>query len=223
MSTPADQRSTPGEPRVLSSEPALGEPHAATGEPPIGEPRALRRDAARNRAAIVAAARSACDEHGGAADVRDIARRAGVGMGTLYRHFPAKEELLAEVLHEQFETWTEAVRRAAAATDPWTALTDFFHQALRGCARQHAVMDSVVGGWCRPSEEAATLGVIIDELLDRANAAGLLRPGVTRADLLLLLQSLGYAVKVTRDDGSWQRLVHISLDGLRAVHTAPVS
>jgi AcrR family transcriptional regulator len=194
-------------------------------EPPSAqrtEYRPLRKDAARNRAAIMAAARSAFNEHGGAADVRDIARRAGVGMGTLYRHFPAKEDLVAEVLHEQFTAWSEAIRTAAAAADPWTALSNFFYQALRGCARQHAIMDSVVAGWSRPSEEAATLGLIVDELLTRAEAASLLRPGITRDDLLLMLQSLSYAVKVTCPESSWKRLVRISLDGLLATHQDPL-
>ncbi|WP_236718308.1 TetR/AcrR family transcriptional regulator [Actinoplanes sp. TFC3] len=168
------------------------------------------------------AARAACDEHGGAADVRDIAQRAGVGMGTLYRHFPCKEDLLAEVLHEQFSAWVARVRTAATAADPWTGLTAFFDQALRGCARQHAVMDCVVAGWSRPSDEIAVLGDIIDELLARARAANLLRPGVTREDLLLMLQSLSFTVKVTPDDKSWTRLVTISLDGLRAHHPTPL-
>ncbi|WP_244876532.1 TetR/AcrR family transcriptional regulator [Winogradskya consettensis] len=199
---------------------------APSGVSPRGEVRPLRRDAVRNRAAIVEAARGALDEHGGTVDVREIARRAGVGMGTLYRHFPAKEDLIAEVLHEQFTIWSATIRTAAATADPWTALTDFFDQALRGCAKQHAIMDSVAAGWSRPSAEAVVLGEIIDELL--ARAAGLLRPGVTRDDLLLMLQSLSCAVRVTQQSGrprdrtAWNRLVRISLDGLRATHSDPL-
>jgi AcrR family transcriptional regulator len=191
-------------------------------------PRPLRKDAVRNREAIVVAARTAVLEHGCEVDVREIARRAGVGMGTLYRHFPAKEDLIAEVLHEHFAGWATAARAAAAATtDPWSALTGFFSSALEGGACRRALMDSVALDRSdrRFDEETAELGAIMAELLARAQAGGLIRPGVTPEDLRLLLHGLGAIVKVTeksRRPGAWRRTAQVALDGLRADHQEPL-
>ncbi|MFI5931059.1 TetR/AcrR family transcriptional regulator [Actinoplanes sp. NPDC051494] len=187
-------------------------------------PRPLRKDAARNREAIVAAAHTAIREHGGGVDVREIARRAGVGMGTLYRHFPAKEDLVTEVLHEQFTSWATSARAtAAAAEDPWIALTGFFYSALAGCARQRPLMDSMAIG--RSDEDTAELAAIMAELLVRAQQAGLVRPGVTPGDLQLMLHALSATVQITEKcrPGTWRRTAQITLDGLRAVHQESLS
>jgi AcrR family transcriptional regulator len=176
--------------------------------------RAPRVDAIRNRDAIVAAAAEVLAEQGTAVDVREIARRSGVGMGTLYRHFPKKEDLVHTVLRKDFSEWAESARRTAIdAEDPWAALTDFYQQALTGYARHRAIMEGI-----------QQLRLVIDELCARAGDAGLLRPGVTTDDLLLLLVSLGHAVQVTDEcrPQMWNRLLRISLDGLRADHRGPL-
>jgi AcrR family transcriptional regulator len=191
-------------------------------------PRPLRKDAVRNREAIVTAARGAIREHGCEVDVREIARRAGVGMGTLYRHFPAKEDLVAEVLHEQFTTWAASARAAAEATaDPWSALTGFFYSALEGCSRQRALMNSVVldRGDKRFDEDNAELGAMMAQLLARAQRAAVIRPGVTPEDLHLLLHALSAAVTLTEKchrPGIWRRTAQVTLDGLRSVHQEPL-
>ncbi|PRY39550.1 TetR/AcrR family transcriptional regulator [Umezawaea tangerina] len=188
--------------------------------------RAPRVDAIRNREAIVEAAAEVLAEQGTAVDVREIARRGGVGMGTLYRHFPKKEDLVRTVLHQDFTRWADSARRAAAdAEDPWAALTDFYEQALAGYARHRAIMENFELTWAEPDLDGIRqLRLVIDELCARAGAAGLLRPGVTTDDLLLLLVSLGHAVRITDDcrPRMWTRLLHISLDGLRPDHRGPL-
>ena len=188
--------------------------------------RAPRVDAIRNRDAIVEAAAEVLAEQGTTVDVREIARRSGVGMGTLYRHFPKKEDLVHTVLRKDFSEWAESARRTAIdAEDPWAALTDFYQQALTGYARHRAIMENFALTWSVPDLEGIQqLRLVIDELCARASGAGLLRPDVTTDDLLLLLVSLGHAVQVTDEcrPQMWNRLLRISLDGLRADHREPL-
>jgi len=186
--------------------------------------RAPRADAIRNREAIVTAAAEVLAEQGAAVDVREIARRSGVGMGTLYRHFPKKEDLVRTVLDQDFARWAGSARQAAVeAEDPWAALTDFYRQALSGCARHRATMESFALSWTDPDPVGvAQLRAVVEEL--RVRAAGLLRPGVTTDDLMLLLTSLGYAAQLTDQSQPhlWERLLRVSLDGLRSAHREPL-
>ncbi|MEV0703642.1 helix-turn-helix domain-containing protein [Saccharopolyspora sp. NPDC050389] len=188
--------------------------------------RAPRVDAIRNREAIIEAAAAVLAEQGTSVDVREIARRSEVGMGTLYRHFPKKEDLVHTVLRKDFSEWAESARQTAIdAEDPWTALTDFYQQALTGYARHRAIMENFALTWSVPDLEGIQqLRLVIEELCARTAAAGLLRPGVTTDDLLLLLVSLGHAVQVTDEcrPQMWHRLLRISLDGLRADHREPL-
>ena len=186
--------------------------------------RAPRVDAIHNREAIIEAASAVLAEQGTAVDVREIARRSEVGMGTLYRHFPKKEDLIQTVLRKDFMSWAESARTAAAdAEDPWAALTDFYQQALAGYARHRAIMEHFALTWTVPDLEGIQqLRLVIEELC--ARATGLLRPGVTTDDLLLLLVSLGHAVQITGGcrPQMWNRLLRISFDGLRATHREPL-
>ncbi|MEK8170536.1 TetR/AcrR family transcriptional regulator [Streptomyces sp. M19] len=147
-----------------------------------------------------------------------------MGMGTLYRHFPKKEDLIHTVLRRDFLKWAESARQSAIdAEDPWAALADFYEQALTGYARHRAIMENFQLTWSTPDLEGIQqLRLVIEEL--RARATESLRPGVTTDDLLLLLVSLGHAVQVTDDchPQMWHRLLFISLDGLRADHRAPL-
>ena len=184
-----------------------------------------RADAERNRAAIIEAAGEVFAECGGGVDVREIARRSGVGMGTLYRHFPTKDALLATVLEQQFDAWlTDAHQRAMATGDPWQALTGFFEQLLDTQAGNRAVVESyaTTGG---PSDACIErCYAIIDQVRTRCADAGVLRPGVTTEDLFLLSGSLSQAILTTADShpGKWRRLLRISLDGLSSRNTEPL-
>lgn len=193
---------------------------------PATAPRPARRaDAERNRAAIIKAAGEVFAECGGGVDVREIARRSGVGMGTLYRHFPTKDELLATILEQQFNAWlTDAHQQAMATEDPWQALAGFFEQLLDTQAGNRAVVESFAATGGPSSACIERCQRFVDQLRTRCVDAGLLRHGVTTDDLLLLSGSLTQAILTTADShpGQWRRLLRISLDGLRSRNTEPL-
>ncbi|MEU4740453.1 helix-turn-helix domain-containing protein [Actinosynnema sp. NPDC023658] len=188
--------------------------------------RPLRADAERNRAAIIEAAAEVLAEQGSAVDVREIAQRSGVGMGTLYRHFPTKEELLGTVLDREFTAWAGAAREAAAATDdPRAALEGFYEQALAKQACHRAVVEAYGHSWSGPASGCThLLHPVLDDLRARAQEAGVLRADATTGDLALLLATLSHTVQLVGDhgEGAWKRQLRIALDGLRPTHGTPL-
>ncbi|MDX3520223.1 TetR/AcrR family transcriptional regulator [Streptomyces scabiei] len=188
-------------------------------------PRGRRADAERNRAAILEAADAVFAELGGTVDVREIARRSGVGMGTLYRHFPTKDDLLVTVLEQQFTSWlTGAHEQATATEDPWQALSGFFEHMLTTQAHNRAVVESYAARGGPTHTCAQRCYSVVDELRTRCMNAGLLRPDVTTDDLVLLSGCLSQAVLTAGDGhpGRWRRLLRISLDGLSSRNTEPL-
>ncbi|GAA2674124.1 MULTISPECIES: TetR/AcrR family transcriptional regulator [Actinosynnema] len=198
-----------------------------TAEPTGTTRRKPRADAARNQEAILDAAARVLAEQGTAVDVREIARLSGVGMGTLYRHFPTKEDLVRTILRREFLAWAATAREAAErAEDPWTALVEFFRQALTGYGRHRAISECFALTW---SEEPDVEGLgelrgVIEGLTGRAQGAGALRGDVTADDVLLLLVSLGHAARLTQGGGpeAVDRLLRVSLDGLRPGGSEPL-
>ncbi|MDQ0779294.1 AcrR family transcriptional regulator [Streptomyces aurantiacus] len=187
--------------------------------------RTRRADAERNRSAIIEAAGAVFAEQGSAVDVREIARLSGVGMGTLYRHFPTKDDLFTTVVEREFTAWlTEGHRAAAATEDPWRALTGFFEHTLTHQARNRALVESYVATGGPTVECARRCDCFLADLHARCLGAGVLRADVTSADLVLLLISLSQVVQTSNDGrfGQWRRLLHISLDGMSSRHTDPL-
>lgn len=191
------------------------------------EGRPLRSDAARNRVAIVDAAAEVFATRGADVDVREIARRAGVGMGTLYRHFATKGELLDTVLQHDFAKWTLAASaQAAAEGDPAKALWGFLYDALARQAQHRALVERCANSWTADSRTSAPeiaacqqeLHPVIDGILARCHAAGALRPGVSGEDISLLLVALGQIALLAGKGHPerWQRLLQIAFDGLQA-------
>lgn len=191
-----------------------------THSSPAGDARPSRSDAVRNRGLILEAAAEVFASRGEGVDVREIARRAGVGMGTLYRHFPTKEGLLETVLHQDFTEWTRAARTAATSqADPARALTGFFHDALDRQCRHRALAE----GFARYPDTAGLttcrreLYPVIEELVTRCRTAGVLRPDVSTEDIAVLLVGLGTVVRLAaarqRPELS-QRALRVVLDGL---------
>jgi AcrR family transcriptional regulator len=185
--------------------------------------RAPRADAARNRAAIIGAAGEVLAELGSGADVREIARRSGVGMGTLYRHFPSKEDLLDAVLHTEYVAWAHCARdHAAQQEDPMAALADFVQRAVWRQLKHRALRERYADSWSGPATECTVLLTpILDGILARGHRAGVFRQAVTPDDLLLLISSTAQSAWCSgaARPGLWQRLVQIYLDGLSAEHS----
>ncbi|MFP5070577.1 TetR/AcrR family transcriptional regulator [Pseudonocardia nantongensis] len=195
-----------------------------TDDAPAGP--GTRRDAARTRARILAAAAQAFAAHGCDADVREIAGRAGVGMGSLYRHFATKQALLDEVLADDLEAWARAAQAAAGGANAWSGLREFMVDALTRHVAHRGLRERFAG----PPDDAPDLDAcrrrmhpIIADLVARARAEGSLRADVTPDDIGLLLVGLGRITEVTADPapGAWVRQLDLVLDGLRAPAPAP--
>jgi AcrR family transcriptional regulator len=176
--------------------------------------RPLRADARRNREAILKAARVVFATTGRDAQIDDVARRAKVGVGTVYRHFPTKEALLEALARAQFERITEFAREAQAAPDPWEALKALIWRGAELQVSDRALMEAVADHKSKVAEEAHELHRYTGQLMQRARDAGQIRPDVAEDDIRLLFCGLG-AVMLMGGDG-WRRYLTVMLDGLRA-------
>ncbi|MBP2478331.1 AcrR family transcriptional regulator [Crossiella equi] len=183
---------------------------------PTGKP--LRADAARNRAQILGVATEAFRERGLAVDVREIARLADVGMGTLYRHYPTKESLVEAALREKIDELTARNAEAARATEAWQGLCGVIEHTIGLMAENRAFLDGLA-----PEDSAIQacqqhLRESFGELVERAHAEGTLRADVDARDVGLFVLSFGPIVLATADadPDAWRRLLGVLLDGLRA-------
>ncbi len=181
--------------------------------------RPLRADARRNRQRVVAAAREVFAEHGREAQMDDVARSAGVGVGTLYRHFPTKEALLAALAADKFERMLVSAHEALEAEDAWEAFTGMLWGSAEQMVRDRALYEAVSadpGDAPGVMEVRRELQAAGGELMRRAQAAGRMREDLTAEDLPVIMCSLGAAMQ--RSDGNperWRRYVTLLIDGLR--------
>jgi AcrR family transcriptional regulator len=181
-----------------------------------------RRDAIRNYHRILAAARDVLGESGADAGMEEIAARAGVGVGTVYRHFASKDALIDELLRLALEEILSATDRALARTDG-SGLEEFL-RALGQSFADHARYANLLIQ--RRTEDATVYRIraAVDELTARAVAAGTVNPGTTPGDVLALVwgmrglvQAAGEAAPGEAAPGAWPRFLDIHLAGLRAV------
>jgi AcrR family transcriptional regulator len=186
--------------------------------PPECAERPLRADARRNREKVLAAAREAFGEHGREAQIDDVARRAGVGVGTVYRHFPTKEALLAALLEETFASIAERARAGLDSVDAWEAFTAILWDAGESLAADRALTEAMAADLGdQPCQGKIDLAVIGGQLMERAKAAGHLRPDAVVEDIPMLMCGVGSATSRSHpSDGSWRRHLAIVIDGLRA-------
>jgi AcrR family transcriptional regulator len=166
-------------------------------------------------------ARSAFAECGCELPMEELARRAGVGIGTVYRHFPNKEALLDALLADQMVTLVERTRAALARDDAWEAFRDLVRGGAELQAQDTAFCDIVMSRKeTTDSEAVAVLRAELDagmgELIGRAQGSGSMRPDFTVADVPVLFASIGGAIRNSTDDAGWRRQVEFTLDGLRA-------
>jgi len=194
----------------------------ARKSPPTSPPPALRADAARNRELVLDAAAAVFAEGGADASTEEIARRAGVGVGTVFRHFPTKELLLGAVLERMFHALAMVARRAPETSD---VEVDFFvtlHRLVDGAAAKMAVADALsrAGVPLRYSSWAEPLREALADLLSRAHAARALRDDVGVAELMAVLIAASRAAQFAgKEKGLRKRVVSIVLDGLRRTPT----
>jgi AcrR family transcriptional regulator len=186
-------------------------------EPLAGRP--LRADAARNREKVLRAAREAFAESGYGVPLDEIAARAGVGPGTVYRHFPAKEALFEAVVTARVEDLVSDARARASAGDPGEAFFGFLARIAGESAAKRDLPDAIsIAGSLRDDLIAA-----VDVLLRRAQQAGAVRLDVTTPDLIVLLKGM-FASLAGTSDGPLRELVFAVLaDGLRPPRAPSVS
>ncbi|MEU2057454.1 TetR/AcrR family transcriptional regulator [Streptomyces bungoensis] len=185
-----------------------------------------RRDALRNRRLLADTAREVFAEQGLDAPLDEIARRAGVGNATLYRHFPGRAALVDEVFRDALTETTAAGERARTAEDAWTGLTQYLRTVFAGLAADRGTNDlmttSLEGVTSLESIHAHNRETI-DVLLRRGREQGTVRPDLTTEDLLFTLAALGRAVPAltTAAPDAWLRPLTLLLDGLRAGPATP--
>jgi AcrR family transcriptional regulator len=185
--------------------------------------RPRRADAERNRARILAAASELFAERGLDASMPELAERAGVGVGTVYRAFPDKDHVLSAVMAERFRWLTARIEAAIECEDPWTAFTDVVWQAAALHAKDRAFHQCLPQALDLPEVSEARSRTLdaFQRLIKRAQAAGALRPDVVAEDIPMLLAGVG----LSRSSGpgvSWERHLALVIDGLRAEGAHPL-
>jgi AcrR family transcriptional regulator len=188
----------------------------------------LRRDARQNRERILAAARTLLARDGVDASVEEITREAGVGMGTLYRHFPTKGELFDAVLGDAFTEIVRFAEQAVAEEDAWLGFTGFLGQALAQHALNRGLKDVLATselGRERAEAMRARMRPLLRELIERAQAQGTLRPDFTAEDVPMVFWTGGRVIEATQAVAPdyWRRFLGLFLDGLRASAATPLA
>src|SRR5439155_24349509 len=183
--------------------------------------RPLRRDAERNRQRIRGAARVVFAERGLSGSHDDIAREAGVGVGTVYRRFPHKEQLIDALFEARTEEIADVARAAADDPDPWEALVGFLMRAQELQSEDRGLKEIVLGG-ARGAERAVAarslIAPLVAQVLQRAQDAGVVRSDIALTDLPLIQLAIGTIAESSRDVAPdvWRRMMTLVFDGLRA-------
>jgi AcrR family transcriptional regulator len=182
--------------------------------------KALRADARRNREAVLAAAKTLFADQGLDAQIPDVAKAAKVGVGTVYRHFPTKDDLIAALAAEHFERLAQKARECLELADAWEAISDFIRFSTQIQADDRGLCE-VTGSRPDLMDTAALatgLPELCERLVKRAQRSGQLRRDLAWEDVPMIACSLGRSTYATMGPakGRWPRLVQIVLDGLRA-------
>ena len=189
----------------------------------------LRADAERNRRRLIDAAAELFAERGIEVTVAEIRERAGVGQGTVFRHFPTKEHLMAEVMRERMTSLTALATERLEADDPVEGLRDFMVAAAESKAVDQEIYRLICETNALPAEDERALRRelvgYVDRLLRRAQEAGAIRDDVRAEDILLLetaARQAGEALGGVAPE-LWRRYLDIVVDGLRTEGAHPLS
>ncbi|MFC0041879.1 TetR/AcrR family transcriptional regulator [Actinomadura rayongensis] len=159
----------------------------------------LRTDARRNRETLLEVAATVFAEQGTEASLRDVARRAGVGIGTLYRHFPTRDALLEAVLHDGLDALRAQAEESLDAESPGAALAAWLERFSAGAGGCQGVPGSVMGALQDERSElfaaCSAMRTSVTRLLERAQEAGEVRPDVDADDLLTMAAAVGWVAE----------------------------
>jgi AcrR family transcriptional regulator len=189
--------------------------------------RPLRTDAVRNRRLLLSAAAKAFAEQGTEVSIAEIAHRAGIAKGTVFRHFATKDDLIAAIMGEMLDSLAATGAGLSAAADPAAALLEFMTAGTELLARDRAFCE-VVG---RPSlqQPAVRAGIdrlceVVETLTERARREGAIRPDITGQDIVLLLGGVHQTAAPLMDTQPqlWRRYLRLAFDGIRAQPAEPL-
>jgi AcrR family transcriptional regulator len=182
--------------------------------------RPLRSDARRNRERILSGARAVFAECGSEAQMDDVARRAGVGVGTVYRHYPTKEALLIELVREKFTHFAADTRDALERDgEPFEVLAELMLANAEALERDAGTQQVLAGAgehiWTHAAAEQAELLELTSELIDRAKRAGTIRADATATDVGMLMCGISATMAHPAAGFDWRRHLDLAIDMLR--------
>jgi AcrR family transcriptional regulator len=188
-------------------------------------PRPMRSDARRNRERVLVAAEDVFSEMGLRAQIDEVARRAGVGVGTVCRHFPTKQALVEAVLEAMYASLLADARRALRQSDPGAAFHTFFFALSEFQARHRALAEHMATEIDLPVSAQSVRDALrsaIGELVSRAQDAGAIRPDIGPADVAMLFSGVAHATALAGDLQPMlrERYVALILDGLRPLEAS---
>lgn len=191
-----------------------------TMEAVSSEARPLRKDAERNRERILEAARELFAERGLGVTLNDVAHHAGVGVATVYRRFPDKEVLIDMLFQEHLDAWARIFEEGLADPDPWHAVVSVHERALELWAGNRGLKEILLGSpqaTRRAARQRAQLHPLAAKLIERAQAAGVVRGDAETQDFGVALLMLGAVMDAAQDlePDLWRRYLHITFQGLR--------
>ncbi len=183
----------------------------------------MRADARRSRDAILAAAGELFAGRGSEVQMDEIAERAELGMGTLYRHFATKQALLAAIIARRFVAMIDLARAAEEIADPGVSfealLRSYLEAADRDAAFRYAILGPEKTDWAQIAEQKAEFAEIAQRILRRAVDAGQVRRDLTFPDFVLVTR--GAMANMNPGDDDWHRHLALMLEGIRGCDTTP--
>jgi AcrR family transcriptional regulator len=191
--------------------------------------RPLRADARRNRDRILQSARAAFAESGADAQIDDVARHAGVGVGTVYRHFPTKQALLTELVRQTFRLFTERAREALqAGGEPLALIEGLLRRIAETAAGDAGVQYALASSDAQAARSQAQaeqdeLIAVIAELIERAERAGTIRPGIEATDIAMLICEARVRLAQASRSGDRHAQGALKRDAIRRVRMIAVS
>ncbi|CAN5678414.1 TetR/AcrR family transcriptional regulator [soil metagenome] len=194
--------------------------------PPSGGPK-LRADAQLNRDRILDAAATLFAERGISVPLEDVARRAGVGVATLYRRFPVRAELAAAIFERNISRYTDAVDRALAEPEPWKGFRDLVFELCRLQAADAGLRDLLTTAFPASSaieQTTADAAEKLRELITRGQADGSLRPDLAVADVGVILLANAGVVGATAESApqAWRRFAALMVDACSTGPSRPL-
>ena len=190
--------------------------------------RPLRRDARESREKLIAAARAEFAARGVDASLEKVAREAGVAIGTLYRHFPTRLDLLVAALRPRLQEFVDGAEKALKMDDPWEGFVAYLENLFAVQAGDRGFNDFLSRRFPGNAETEQIHDVMcrqIEDVLARAQDAGKARPDITQADIVNLIWSNGRIIDATsaKAPTAWRRQLHLMLDAYRAerAHSIP--